>query len=126
VTDEAHRATLNFHGTYSLANFKFADDGNGGTVVYDPPVPGLPPTGQGANVSVDLSNDAFVFHPNLGLSASELQPQTAPDHNEHPEFAATYSAVHDAHENIIGDFAHDAIALHNATLVQLHQAHFLV
>jgi hypothetical protein len=38
VTDGTHSATLNFHGSYVLANFKFADDGNGGTIVYDPPV----------------------------------------------------------------------------------------
>jgi len=28
---------LNFTGSYSLANFEFASDGDGGTVVYDPP-----------------------------------------------------------------------------------------
>jgi hypothetical protein len=30
-------ATLNFQGIYVLANFKLADDGNGGTILYDPP-----------------------------------------------------------------------------------------
>jgi serralysin len=29
---------LDFVGSYSLANFKFASDGQGGTIVYDPPV----------------------------------------------------------------------------------------
>jgi len=29
---------LHFVGSYSLANFKFANDGHGGTIVYDPPV----------------------------------------------------------------------------------------
>lgn len=57
-------------------------------------------------MSVDLSSDAFVFHPNLGLSASELKPETVPNHNEHTEFAATHSTMHHAHENIIADFAH--------------------
>jgi hypothetical protein len=33
VTDGTHSATLNFQGTYVLANFKFAYDGNGGTIV---------------------------------------------------------------------------------------------
>ena len=84
------------------------------------------PLDRGPNVSVDLSNDAFVFHPNLGLSASELKPETVPNHNEHAEFAATHSTMHDAHENIIADFAHDAIASHNAALAQLHQSHLLV
>jgi hypothetical protein len=29
---------LHFFGSYSQANFKFASDGHGGTIVYDPPV----------------------------------------------------------------------------------------
>ncbi len=32
-------AKLIFNGSYTLANFKFASDGSGGTIVYDPPVP---------------------------------------------------------------------------------------
>src|SRR5581483_3030766 len=38
VTDGTHTDTLNFNGSYSQANFKFASDGNGGTIVFDPPV----------------------------------------------------------------------------------------
>jgi len=30
---------LDFNGSYTLANFKFASDGSGGTIVYDPPAP---------------------------------------------------------------------------------------
>ena len=126
VTDGAHSATLNFHGSYTLANFKFADDGNGGTIVYDPPAPNLPSIGEGTQVSIHPNNGSFVFHPNAELYATQLRPETAPSHNEHPEFAATHSTVYDAHENIISDFAHDPTALHNAALAHLHQAHFLV
>jgi hypothetical protein len=32
-------AKLKFNGSYTLANFDFANDGKGGTIVYDPPVP---------------------------------------------------------------------------------------
>ena len=39
VTDgSGNTAKLNFNGSYVLANFAFASDGNGGTIVYDPPV----------------------------------------------------------------------------------------
>jgi hypothetical protein len=38
VTDGSHTAALDFSGSYTLANFKFANDGSGGTIVYDPPV----------------------------------------------------------------------------------------
>ena len=41
VTDgSGDTAKLHFNGSYALANFKFASDGHGGTIVYDPPVPG--------------------------------------------------------------------------------------
>ena len=39
VTDGTDTDELNFNGSYVLANFKFASDGNGGTIVYDPPPP---------------------------------------------------------------------------------------
>jgi serralysin len=40
VTDgNGDTAQLNFSGSYTLANFSFASDGSGGTIVYDPPVP---------------------------------------------------------------------------------------
>ena len=40
VTDATgDAAKLNFNGSYTLANFDFASDGEGGTIVYDPPVP---------------------------------------------------------------------------------------
>ena len=44
VTDGSDTAKLNFNGSYTLANFKFASDGSGGTIVYDPPV--TPSSGQ--------------------------------------------------------------------------------
>jgi len=39
VTDGSNTAELSFSGSYTLANFDFASDGSGGTIVYDPPVP---------------------------------------------------------------------------------------
>ena len=40
VTDgTGDTAKLSFNGSYTLANFDFASDGAGGTIVYDPPVP---------------------------------------------------------------------------------------
>jgi hypothetical protein len=51
VTDGTHTAALDFNGSYTLANFKFASDGSGGTIVYDPPVS----TGQ--SVPAEIMND---------------------------------------------------------------------
>ena len=53
VTDGTHTAALDFNGSYTLANFKFASDGSGGTIVYDPPVP----AGQGGSVPAVIMND---------------------------------------------------------------------
>ncbi len=63
VTDRTNTTTLDFNGTYVLANFKFASDGNGGTIVYDPPVPAQPSArGQTANsIFADARHDLFVF-----------------------------------------------------------------
>ena len=47
VTDGTNTDKLNFNGSYTLANFSFASDGRGGTIVYDPPATtsnGLAPT----------------------------------------------------------------------------------
>lgn len=38
LSDGANSALLHFNGSYSAANFNFVSDGNGGTIVYDPPV----------------------------------------------------------------------------------------
>ena len=38
VTDGTNTDKLSLNGSYTLANFSFASDGSGGTIVYDPPV----------------------------------------------------------------------------------------
>ncbi len=80
VNDGVDTAHLRFDGSYQLANFKFADDGHGGTLVYDPPVPpaATPPAGDpdkitGSPANPTLTghggNDAFVFKSNFGNDA---------------------------------------------------------
>ena len=69
MTDGSNSAILDFNGSYTLANFKFANDGNGGTIVYDPPVSNSLAAGT-RPVTADHSNDAFLFDPNLGETAS--------------------------------------------------------
>ena len=44
VTDGTDTANITFDGSYTLENFKLASDGNGGTIIYDPPVPGTSET----------------------------------------------------------------------------------
>ena len=57
VTDGTHTDKLDFNGSYTLANFDFASDGSGGTIVYDPPAS----TGNSSSaVAQSPSNDAAV------------------------------------------------------------------
>jgi hypothetical protein len=61
VSDGTHDATLHFNGTYQAANFSFASDGDGGTIVYDPPVSGSPDWGVGAGRYGNGQGFAFKF-----------------------------------------------------------------
>jgi len=87
VTDGTHTDKLDFNGSYKLANFDFASDGSGGTIVYDPPAPpssalaatssGQTSGGQGSNFTgtvsgfgaqdvIDLPGIAFDAQATLG------------------------------------------------------------
>jgi hypothetical protein len=94
VTDGTDTAKLDFNGSCALANFSFASDGSGGTIVYDPPAPAssvLPPTSSSQNTPASEvqiggtignstivasgpnatfigngGNDTFMFKPNFG------------------------------------------------------------
>jgi hypothetical protein len=65
VTDGTNTDKLDFNGSYTLANFDFASDGSGGTIVYDPPVPT-------SNPSVPTSSGPTVTacEPQTGGSAT--------------------------------------------------------
>jgi hypothetical protein len=58
LSDGTNSASINFSGEYVLENFKFQSDGNGGTLLVDPPVP--------TATSHDIDN--FVFAPAGGPS----------------------------------------------------------
>ena len=53
VTNGTQSAALDFNGSYTLANFEFASDGKGGTIVYDPPVT----AGQGGDLQPQIMQD---------------------------------------------------------------------
>jgi VCBS repeat-containing protein len=59
VSDGTNDATLHFNGTYQAANFSFAGDGDGGTIVYDPPVSDSP--NSGTVVGLHGNGHGFVF-----------------------------------------------------------------
>jgi hypothetical protein len=129
VTDGTNTAHLSFSGSYVLGNFKFADDGSGGTIVYDPPVPNAPAAGTSASVSTDHGNDAFVFHPNLGQGANSDQVFQAESEHFDPAAAAApaFAMAHDVHASlVVADVAHDAITFHHNALMQMHHSGFVI
>ena len=110
VSDGADTATLDFNGSYVLANFSFANDGSGGTIVYDPPVSNAntspAPVGQTggkggeqAGALVVSSHDNFVFPSHLGSGP-------ATDH-VHDTNAAPLSQSELAHVTAIIAAIHD-------------------
>jgi hypothetical protein len=72
VTDgSSDTAKLNFNGSYVLANFAFASDGDGGTIVYDPPVS---PSSTAAGPSI--SSATIGIGATLELAASDTESVT--------------------------------------------------
>jgi serralysin len=145
VSDGTMTVDLKFAGTYSLANFKFADDGSGGTIVYDPPISGqTSPPGGTANdntavagagqstLSVAANQDSFVFAPNFGqVTVANFDPAKDTIQISQSIFAnmtALLAATHDdGHGNaVITDVAHDTITIQHVTTTQLlaHQSDF--
>jgi hypothetical protein len=90
VTDGTNSAALDFIGSYVLANFSFASDGNGGTIVYDPPVT----AGQGGNSQTQVVQDPAVSALNQQVALFSQQIAAAfPSSSSGDGGAATMGAV---------------------------------
>ena len=127
VADGTNTVRLSFSGSYSLGNFEFASDGDGGTIVYDPPVSNNSAPIRNT-VTTDHSTDVFLFGPQLEQAVStDHRYESEAVHFDHAQVAGGLVApVHHAPETmIIADAAHDAITFRDA-LAQSHQAHFLI
>ena len=128
--------TLHFAGSYVLANFKFASDGHGGTIVYDPPV-----TDQGASgadpaqhVGINGSSDTFVFPAHFGNSTVfnfETAPTAWADHDvlqfDHTDFATAADALAAAHQSgsdTVIALNGNTVTLHGIDASTLHQSDF--
>ena len=135
VTDGTNTTTLDFDGTYTLANFKFASDGSGGTIVYDPPVPAQlqspSATGQtaGSNTTefcASAGRDSFVFAQALGHhSATGWNPMPNAGHNNPATSWDTTAFLSDSQDGthghaVMADSAHEAMPAHPLTEAQFH------
>ncbi len=66
-----------FVGNYSLANFKFASDGHGGTTVYDPPTTGLENVGFNSGAASGAVHNYVVSAVDGPSSSSSVTPSGA-------------------------------------------------
>ena len=136
VADGTNTAALDFNGSYTLANFKFASDGSGGTIVYDPPAShesaGQVASNSPSNLIVTAGQDLFVFGPDFGqLTLTNFNPTTDIIQISQAVFANMTTLLaamrDDGHGNaVIMDAAHDTITIQHVTTVQLlaHQSDF--
>jgi serralysin len=135
VTDGTNTTTLDFNGTYVLANFEFASDGSGGTIVYDPPVPAQPqsPSAVGHTASSNAAGfftgagqDSFVFAPALGHnSATGWNPTMDAGQNSPAASWNVAAFLPDTHDGTHGhafmtDSAHHAMPAQPLTEAQFH------
>jgi hypothetical protein len=133
--------SINFTGSYQLANFTIESDGNGGTLIVDPPVNTGSPTPSNTIVvngpnqvsSGSAASDNFVFNfAAVGHSAiANFDPAADMIQFSSSVFANIQSilnAVHDdGHGNsIIAIDAHDSITLNGVSKAQLHANDFHV
>ena len=128
VTDGTDSAALHFTGNYVAANFSFTTDGDGGTIVYDPPVtanPALAPAKPAAPSVASATSHGFVFNfaEAAGHDAAADFHPTADDHHSMPANAQGNLAVlhDDGHGNtaMVPD-GHDPMALAGIIKAQLH------
>jgi aryl-phospho-beta-D-glucosidase BglC (GH1 family) len=130
VNNGTSTVNLTFVGSYSQANFKFASDGHGGAVVYDPPVASganaaTPTTGSSAVSLAEAAQDTFLFKPSFGQAITDrftLGPDTIQIKPE--DFAAVKNMLSAIHEDSLGnsvimDIAHHTITVQNLTAAQL-------
>jgi hypothetical protein len=89
VSDGTHTANLHFDGAYQLTNFKFADDGNGGTIVYDPPA--IPNT-NAQTTSEQVVTASLQSQPATDATTSRINNPSASTANAHAQASIDASA----------------------------------
>ncbi|MGB9116229.1 MAG: hypothetical protein WCC91_13275, partial [Bradyrhizobium sp.] len=151
VTDGTNSAALDFNGSYTLANFKFASDGSGGTIVYDPPVPApnpsAPTSSTVATPIASLTNpsshdvpiggttgDTFLFASNFGQNTiNNFDPNRDSIQIDRRVFADVAALISHTSDNSAGNAViaadgHDTITIMGVTtnVLQNHLNDFII
>jgi hypothetical protein len=131
--------SINFNGNYQLANFTIENDGDGGTLIVDPPVttnaqaPVQTVAASGPNqvLSGSAPIDNFVFNfSGVGQSAvANFHPATDTLQFSSSVFANAQAALNAAHDDGHGNSvividSHDSITLNGVLKAQLHATDF--
>jgi hypothetical protein len=117
-----------FTGNYVFENFKFSSDGNGGTLIVDPPV----------QTASNGSVDQFVFAPTVGLTPVQ---HTITDFNVQLDtidlrafgqgvsasaLIASATPLNSGQDTLITVDSNDSILLKNVHVASLHASDFTV
>ena len=126
VIDGTSTTDLQFLGSYSEANFKFADDGSGGSILFAQTGSSQPsklggggaaPTQVTGNNFSAAGSDTFIFAPDFGkVTLAHFTPETDTIQVNKAVFAnidALFAATHDDSlgNAVITDAAHDTITI---------------
>ncbi len=120
VSDGTHTADIHFLGSYQLGNFKFADDGHGGSIVYDPPIAdpsSADPSSADADAGATAGGaDTFAFEPDLAHNlAGEAKMLADAGQIDHTFFSGLL-------DDLYHDTAHTTASGNNDPLGALLQA----
>ena len=129
VTDGTNTANLQFIGSYEQANFKFASDGRGGTIVYDPPVPNQ------QSAVAQATADTFVFQPGMGnqvvanfSNQSGVADKIELDHFsiQADQLMSLLQSANGGHDTIISLGHGDSVTLTGVEVTKLHVTDFIL
>jgi hypothetical protein len=118
---QGHTSNISLVGNYTNSTFTLSSDGQGGTIVIDPPKDGfnfatnpVPATTSTAPpVTADVRNDGFIFHQSVGGNSGNLDIIAHDAFVPNVEHSNLISLVNDAQLNHQwADAAHDATINH--------------
>jgi predicted dehydrogenase len=129
--------SINFDGNYQLANFTIESDGEGGTLIVDPPVntggqtPSNTTVASNQNSTGSAGTDGFAFN----FDGHHHAPPTDyhPDQENSPPGGSMLTNLHtgsnvapdQGHSNMpVGGDGHDAVGLSAFAKAHLHAADF--
>ncbi|QQO19548.1 FecR domain-containing protein [Bradyrhizobium diazoefficiens] len=124
LSDGTDTATINFAGSYTIDSFHFASDGNGGTLVIDPPT--------GPTLIATSGQDQFAFaNSTLPVQSTIIDFELGQDKIDLRELANIHSfsdivITQRANDALVTLDDHQSVLLKNLVASSLHASDFIV